>query len=172
MPRLPRTRTAKPPKKPTRSAKQLDREIAEALTKPQIASGMENITRERVLEPLVGERITRTDDIQITLLSAIGPEDWKLVFTRGRNFGGASGGRILITLGGLNDPLAGLAWATEHGRSYVHHVWVDNDARGRGLSQILFDAFRSDVSPDLVVVGPFTKGGRAAAERAGATIEE
>jgi len=54
----------------------------------------------------------------------------------------------------------------------VHHVWVDSDARGRGLSRVLFDAYRSEVSPELVVVGPFTKAGRAAAERAGATIEE
>jgi hypothetical protein len=134
---------------------------------------MERVTRERVHEALVGERVTRQEDIQITLLSAVGPETWQLVFTRGRNYGGANGGRILITLhGNLNDPLAGLAWATEYGRPYVHHVWVDADARGRGLSQVLFDAYRSEVSPDLVVVGPFTKGGRAAALRAGATIEE
>jgi hypothetical protein len=159
-----------------KSAKQLDREIAASLAgKPGSGhngdGGMERVTRERVLEPLVGERITRSDDIQITLLPSIGPEPWKIVFTRGRNYGGANGGRILVTLGGLIDPLAGLAWATEYGRPYVHHVWVDRDARGRGLSQVLFDAYRSDVSPDLVVVGPFTKAGRAAAERAGATIE-
>ncbi len=170
MPRAPRS-----PKK--KSAKQLDREIGQVLAKGNGNGGngnggMERVTRDRVHEPLVGERITSTQDISITLLAAIGPEIWKLVSTRGRNIGGANGGRILITLGGTQDPLAGLAWATEHGRSYVHHVWVDSDARGRGLSQVLFDAYRSDVTPDLVVVGPFTKGGRAAAERAGATIEE
>ena len=165
MPRAPRS-----PKK--KSAKQLDREIGQVLSKGNGNGGMEKVTRERVLEPLVGERIARTQDIEVTLLDAIGPEPWKLVSTRGRNFGGANGGRILITLGGVQDPLAGLAWATEYGRPYVHHVWVDAEARGRGLSQVLFDAYRSDVTPDLVVVGPFTKGGRAAAERAGATIEE
>lgn len=165
MPRAPHS-----PKK--KSAKQLDREIGQVLSKGNGNGGMEKVTRERVLEPLVAERIARTQDIEVTLLDAIGPEPWKLVSTRGRNFGGANGGRILITLGGVQDPLAGLAWATEHGRPYVHHVWVDAEARGRGLSQVLFDAYRSDVTPDLVVVGPFTKGGRAAAERAGATIEE
>lgn len=173
-----------PKKKP---AKQLDREIAESLAKRGNGNGgdgnggakrsngnggMERVTRERVLEPLAGERITRTQDIEITLIQSIGPEPWKLVSTRGRNYGGANGGRILITLGGLRDALAGLAWATEYGKPYVHHVWVDSDARGRGLSQVLFDAYRSDVTPDLVVVGPFTKGGRAAVERAGATIVE
>jgi hypothetical protein len=170
MARPPRTRTAKPPKK---SAKQLDREIHDALGKPQGNGngGMERITRERVHEPLIGERITRDEDVEVALLPGV-PETWKLVFTRGRNYGGANGGRILITLGGMHDPLAGLAWATEHGRPYVHHVWVDADARGRGLSQVLFDAYRRDVSPELVVVGPFTKGGRAAAERAGAIVEE
>lgn len=161
-------RAPRSPKK--KSAKQLDREIGQALAKGSSNGGMEKVTRERVLEPLMGERIARTQDIEITLLAAIGPEPWKIVSTRGRNFGGANGGRILITLGGVQDPLAGLAWATEHGKPYVHHVWVDSDARGRGLSQVLFDAYRSDVTPDLVVVGPFTKGGRAAAERAGATI--
>jgi GNAT superfamily N-acetyltransferase len=154
-------------------AKQLNREINEALAKRSNGNGgMERVTRERVLEPLVGERIAGTQDIEITLIASIGPEPWKLVSTRGRNFGGANGGRILITLGGLQDPLAGLAWATEYGRPYVHHVWVDSEARGRGLSQVLFDAYRAEVSPELVVVGPFTKAGRAAAERAGATIEE
>jgi len=156
--------------------KQLEREIGEVLAGKSVSkagsTAMERVTRERVLEPLAGEQIARTDDVQITLLPSIGPEDWKLVFTRGRNYGGANGGRILVTLGGLTDPLAGLAWATEYGRPYVHHVWVDADARGRGLSQVLFDGFRSYVSPNLVVVGPFTKGGRAAAERAGALIEE
>jgi GNAT superfamily N-acetyltransferase len=168
-----RSSSLKAPKK--KPAKQLDREIDEALAKKSGGNGnggMERVTRERVLEPLVGERIARTRDIEITLLPSIGPETWKLVSTRGRNFGGANGGRILITLGGLQDPLAGLAWATEYGKSYVHHVWVDPDARGRGLSQVLFDAYRSDVSDNLVAVGPFTKAGRAAAERAGATIVE
>lgn len=154
-------------------AKQLDREIREVLRRDGNGNGgMERVTRERVLEALGDERITREQGIEITLLQAVGPEPWKLVFTRGRNYGGANGGRILITLGGLNDPLAGLAWATEYGKPYVHHVWVDSEARGRGLSQVLFDAYRSDVSPDLVVAGPFTRAGRAAAERADATLVE
>lgn len=154
-------------------ARQLEREIEETLAKrPDGNGGMERVTRERVHEALVGERVTRTDPVSITLLDAIGPEEWKLVFTKGRNYGGASAGRILISLGGVSDPLAGLAYAVEYGRPYVHHVWVDTDARKRGLAQILFNAYQSEVSPELVVVGPFTKAGRAAAERAGATIEE
>lgn len=155
-------------------AKQLDRDIEASLVARSASTGgnMESITRERVQEPLVGERVTRSEDILITVLDAIGPEPWKLLFTRGRNISGAAGGRILITLGDTRDPLAGLAWSTENGKPYVHHVWVDSDVRGRGISQQLFDAYRSDVSPDLVVVGPFTKGGRAAAVRAGAKVVE
>ncbi|MDQ3300607.1 MAG: hypothetical protein M3619_28840 [Myxococcota bacterium] len=171
MPRLPK----KVPSAKKTSAKQLDHEINEALAKrPSGNGGMERVTRERVHEPLVGERIDRRDKIKITLLSAIGPEPWDLIFTTGKKLGGFPGGRILIVLsnGGVADPLAGLAYSVEHGRPYVHHVWVDSDARGRGLSQVLFDAYRSQVSPELVVVGPFTKAGRAAAERAGAIIEE
>lgn len=133
---------------------------------------MERVTRDRVHEPLMGEHITRRDSVYIALLAGLAPEEWKLVFTRGKNYGGVQAGRILISLGGVEDPLAGLAYAVEHGRPYVHHIWVDPEARGRGLSQVLFDAYRSEVSPELVVVGPFTRAGRAAAERAGATIEE
>lgn len=166
---MPRT-----PKKPT---KQLNREIAEALSRPRSSSGgnsdseMARVTRERVHEPLIGERITRSEPVYVTLVAGQ-PEEWKLVFSEGKNYGGARAGRILISLGGVDDPLAGLAYAVEHARPYVHHIWVDPDARGRGLSQVLFDAYRSEVFPELVVVGPFTRAGRAAAERAGATIEE
>jgi hypothetical protein len=153
-------------------AKQLDRDIEVSLAARSAQPGrsMESITRERVHEPFIGERVTRSEDILITVLASLGPEPWKLVFARGRNIGGGAGGRILITLGGVQDPLAGLVWVMEGGKPHVTHVWVDSDVRGRGISQQLFDAYRSDVSPDLVVVGPFTKGGRAAAERAGATI--
>ena len=160
------------PKKKT--AKQLDREIGQALAKGNRDGngGMEQITRARVHEALLGERITRREPVEISLVGS--PEAWDLIFTTGKNIGGARAGRILIVLpkGGVADPLAGLAYAVEYDRPYVHHLWVDPDARGHGLAQVLFDAYRSEVSPDLVVVGPFTKAGRAAAERAGATIEE
>lgn len=158
-----------PTKKKT--PKQLDREIDAALDDRNDERRMEEITRERVLEPLINEQITRTDDIKITLLDAIDPEPWNIVFTKGRNYGGASGGRILVSLGGVADPLAGLAWATEHGEPFVHHIWVDPDARRRGLTQRLFKAYKAHVSPKLVVKGPFTKGGRAAAQRAGAILD-
>lgn len=161
---------------PKRSGRRIRREIVEVLARPQLPSGgeggMERVTRERVHEPLMGEHIIHRDSVYITLLAGLAPEEWKLVFTRGKNYGGVQAGRILISLGGVEDPLAGLAYAVEHGRPYVHHIWVDPEARGRGLSQVLFDAYRSEVSPELVVLGPFTRAGRAAAERAGAVIEE
>jgi len=157
-----------------KSAKQLDREIGETLARPKGNGngGMERVTRERVHEALVGEHVTRREPIEIALAGV--PEVWDLIFTAGKNIGGVRAGRILVVLpkGGVEDPLAGLAYAVEHERPYVHHVWVDPEARGRGLSQVLFDAYRSEVSPELVVVGPFTKAGRAAAERAGATLIE
>src|SRR5271167_2164678 len=176
MPRsgVPKKAAAAPKKKP---AKQLDREINEALAKRSNGNsngGMERVTRDRVHEVLMGERVARRAPIEVTLLAGVGPEPWELLFTTGKNVGGGRAGRILIVLPGSDprDPLAGLAYSVEHGRPYVHHIWVDTEARGRGLAQVLFDAYRSEISPDLVVVGPFTKAGRAAAERAGATIEE
>lgn len=160
-----------PTKKKT--AKQLDREINAALDDRNDERRMEEITRDRVHDPLKNEKITRTDDIKITLLDAIGPETWKLVFTNGQKYGGFNGGRILVTLhGDLMDPLAGLAWSIERGEPYVHHIWVDPDARRRGLTQRLFKAYKDQVSPKLVVKGPFTKGGRAAAQRAGAILDD
>lgn len=156
-------------------AKQLDREIAESLAKRN-GDSMERITHTRVIEPLAGEQLVSRQPIQITLVDAVGPEPWDLIVTAGKRppYGVGKGGRILIVLpgSGPQDPLAGLAYSIEHGRPYVHHVWVDADVRRRGLSQVLFDAYRAQISPELVVVGPFTKGGRRAAERAGATIEE
>lgn len=162
------------PRAPKKSAKQLDREIKQVLAQPKghDSGSMERITRDRVHEALIGERVTRRMPIEVTLAGI--PEVWDLIFTTGKNIGGVRAGRILVVLpkGGVDDPLAGLAYVVEHERPYVHHIWVDPDARGRGLAQSLFDAYRSEVSPELVVVGPFTKAGRAAAERAGATIEE
>lgn len=167
------TRAGSKPKK--KSAKQLDREIGAVLAKRNGAGNgdMERITRERVHDALIGERITRREPVEVSL-AGLPPEPWDLIFTTGKNIGGAQGGRILIVLpkGGAADPLAGLAYAVERGRPVVTHVWVDADARGRGLSRVLFDAYRTEVSPDLVVVGPFTKAGRAAAISAGATVED
>jgi hypothetical protein len=154
-----------------KSPAQLQREIDAVLVKPKMG-GMESVTKSRVDEALMGEQIVRRQPIDVTV-SGI-REPWDLIFTTGKNIGGAKAGRILVVLpkGDTQDPLAGLAYAIENGRPYVHHVWVDSDARDQGLSRALFDAFRAQVSPNLVVVGPFTKAGRAAAESAGATIED
>lgn len=173
---MPRSRSPRAAAKPKKTpAKQLDREIGEVLAKSSgngNGNGMERVTRDRVHEALVGESVASRRPVEVTLAGI--SEPWDLIRTTGKNVGGARAGRILIVLPGGKpaDPLAGLAYAVEHGRPYVHHVWVDPDARGQGLSRVLFDAFRSEVSPDLVVVGPFTKAGRAAAVSAGATIEE
>lgn len=167
--------TVRPTARPrSKSARQLDHEVAEVLASPGGGDddGMERVTRERVLEPLVDERVTARKQVEVVLVAGVGPEPWDLIFTTGRTppYGVVRGGRILV--GPMLAPLAGLAYAIEHGRPYVHHFWVDPEARGRGLSRLLFDAYRSEVSPRLVVVGPFTRAGRAAAERSGAVVEE
>lgn len=130
---------------------------------------MERATHQRVVSALLGERVMHEADVQI-VMPFVGPETWKLVGTQGRNAGGNPGGRILLTLGGTDDPLAGLVWFVERGQPFVSHVWVDPDVRGIGLSRLLFDAYRATVTPSLVVVGPFTPGGRAAATAAGAVL--
>lgn len=179
MPRQPTSTSKRRSSRParTREPRQIEREIHGVLAAASDEGddvAMAHVTRERVREPLVEESVVYREPVQIVLLSAIGPESWDLVATTGRNYGGARAGRILIVLpgGDLRDPLAGIAYAVEYGRPYVHHVWVDEEARGHGLSRVLFDAYRTQVSPRLVIAGPFTKAGRAAAERAGAILEE
>lgn len=88
------------PKK--KSARQLTREIAEVLSRPERTAGanggaahndeagMARVTKDRVHEPLIGERITRSEPVYVELLAGR-PEEWKLVFTRGKNYGGAVG---------------------------------------------------------------------------------
>jgi GNAT superfamily N-acetyltransferase len=167
--RSPRTK-----KRPERkSAGHLDREIGEVVARRGGDDGeMERVTRERVYEPLAEERVVHNKPVRVTLVAAVGPErvgaglhERTQLRRRGCGPGPHQSWRD------RRSP-AGLAYAVGRGRPYVHHVWVDPEARGRGLSRVLFDAYRSEVSPELVVVGPFTKAGRAVAERAGAIIEE
>lgn len=61
-----------PPKKSAKKpAKQLEREIGELLSRGQSKGngngGMERVTRERVHEALVGERITRREPVHVSL---------------------------------------------------------------------------------------------------------
>jgi GNAT superfamily N-acetyltransferase len=132
---------------------------------------LERIAQERATERLLDEHLTREVDVEITIVSAVGPEKWKAFFIEGRNIGGSRAGSILIGLS-PSDPLAALAWAVEDGRQkVVTHVWVDPEARRRGVADLLFSLYKRHVSSTLIAVGPFTPGGLAAAKRAGARIE-
>ena len=65
MPRL----SKKVPLSKKKPAKQLDHEINKALAKRPNGNGnggMERVTRERVHEPLIGERITRSAAVYVT----------------------------------------------------------------------------------------------------------
>lgn len=102
-------------------------------------------------------------------------EEWALVVTRGKSppYGIVNAGRVLIVLPGssdLSEPLAGLVWAKEHGKTYVHQVWVDPEAQRRGVSRMLLDAYRSNVARTLIMKGPFSAGGEALARAAKAKM--
>lgn len=128
--------------------------------------------KDRATERLFDEKLVREDDVLITLVKSIGPEPWKAYFLEGKvhPHGLLRGGRILIGLG-IEDPLGALAWYVERGKKRVHHLWVDPEARRRGVADLLFSLYKKHVSPKIIAVGPFTPGGMTAAKRAGAKLE-
>ena len=131
------------------------------------------VARIRVREPLLQERVQTTVPVRIRM-SGI-DEEWALVVTRGKSppYGIVNAGRVLIVLPGssdLSEPLAGLVWAKEHGKTYVHQVWVDPEAQRRGVSRMLLDAYRSNVARTLIMKGPFSAGGEALARAAKAKM--
>ena len=137
-------------------------------------SDLGEVARIRVREPLMQERIQVTEPVQVN--TAGFPEVWALVVTRGKAppYGILDAGRILVVLPDSNslssDPLAGLVWVKEHGKLYVHQVWVDPEAQRRGVSRLLLDAYRRHVARSLLMKGPFSAAGEALAKAARAKI--
>lgn len=104
-----------------------------------------------------------SETVQLTLVSAVGPESWDLhVMTGLMSMLDAPAGRII--LGDVQRPDAVLSWATEHGKPYVHNVWVADDLRGKGVARILYDAYRRHVAAHAVTVGPFSPAGYGMAQ--------
>lgn len=127
----------------------------------------------RVHEPLIDERIDWEDDVEIPL-SGI-REVWSIVATKGKAppHGYLDAGRVLLLAEGLglhSDPLAGLVWTKEHGKKFIHQVWVDSSARRIGLADLLVEIYRRHVSSHVIFSGPFSPAGRALAESVGAKI--
>lgn len=131
---------------------------------------IESVVAQRVREPLIDERVFVETTASVTIMDTVGPEEWRVYLTKGKSppFGAVASGRI--TIGPLYDPIAGLIWSVEHGRKYVHTVWVDREARGRGVGEMLIALYKRYVSRRVVMSGPFTAGGRALAEKVGAKI--
>lgn len=104
-----------------------------------------------------------SETVQLTLVSAVGPESWDLhVMTGLMPMLDAPAGRII--LGDVQRPDAVLSWATEHSKPYVHNVWVADDLRGKGVARILYDAYRRHVAAHAVTVGPFSPAGYGMAQ--------
>lgn len=104
-----------------------------------------------------------SETVQLTLVSAVGPESWDLhVMTGLMPMLDAPAGRII--LGDVQRPDAVLSWATEHGKPYVHNVWVADDLRGKGVARILYDAYRRHIAAHAVTVGPFSPAGYGMAQ--------
>jgi GNAT superfamily N-acetyltransferase len=129
--------------------------------------------RHRVHEPLLQERVVASDVIYATASGV--REPWALVVTRGKAppYGYLDAGRVLVLIEGADlgsEPLAGLVWARERGKLFIHNVWVDPDAQGHGLGRVLVEAYRQHVTPKVVMSGPFSNAGRGFARSIGAKI--
>ena len=131
------------------------------------------IAHDRVREPLIGEQVVASDTV-IVKLSGL-HEPWALVVTRGKAppYGYLDAGRVLVLLPGAgldSEPLAGLVWAREHRRKFIHQIWVDQDAQRSGLGRVLVEAYVKHVSPKVVMQGPFSDAGLAFARAVGAKL--
>ena len=129
------------------------------------------VARMRVREPLLRERVLATDTVYVVQAGL--REPWALLVTAGKAppYGYLDAGRVLITLeGGALDsePLAGLVWSKEHGKKFIHSVWVDPSAQRLGLARLLVEAYRHHVTPTVVFSGPFSRAGLAFARAIGA----
>lgn len=129
----------------------------------------DRIARDRVHQVLGQEREIATGSISLSTVSGL-EEDWAWTVREGR-LPETTGGRLLIGIeGGWRDPLAGIVWSEETGAPVVTHLWVDPEARRRGIGRAMLDLYRRHVARDLVLSGPFSPGGRALARAAGARI--
>ena len=132
------------------------------------------IARQRVAEGLRGERIVLSESVGLRMSPSL-VEDWKLFVTRGKDagYGYMVAGRVLIDfearLDGV-DPLAGLVWFKERGTPRITHAWVDPSVQRKGVGRLHITAYKSFVSPKVVMVGPFSEAGREFARSIGARI--
>jgi GNAT superfamily N-acetyltransferase len=131
------------------------------------------VARQRVREGLLQERVLASDTVQVVQAGL--REPWSLVVTQGKAppYGYLDAGRVLILLpdAGLDsEPLAGLVWARERGKKFIHSVWVDPSAQRLGLGRVLLEAYRKHISPKVVLQGPFSPAGRSFAVGVGAKI--
>lgn len=119
-------------------------------------SDMAEMVAER---PVRDEHEVASETVAITLIPAVGPEDWDLHVLEGTDIssGLLPSGRIVI--GDIDRPDAVLSWSTQHNKPFVHNVWVAEDLRKHGVARILYDAFRRHVNDHVVSVGPWSPGG-------------
>lgn len=142
--------------------------------RPSHREGLGESARRRVSEPLLHERVVASDVIYATTSGV--REPWALVVTMGKAppYGYLDSGRVLVLLQAADlvssEPLAGLVWSREHGKPFIHNVWVDPDAQRRGLGRVLVEAYRKHVSPKVVMSGPFSEAGRKFARSVDAKI--
>lgn len=123
----------------------------------------------RILMPWREEKETGRGTI--TLEFPTFTEDWTWIAFEGKQIGAANrAGRILLDL--PSNPAAGIAWFTENDQPKISSYWTEELLRRHGALRKLIEVYRQIVSPEVIMVGPFSRAGRLAAEKLADKIEE
>lgn len=128
-----------------------------------------NAAYARILTPWRDE--AETGRGTITLEFPTFTEDWDWITFEGKQIGTANrAGRLLLDL--PRNPAAGIAWFTENGQAKISSYWVEELLRRHGVLRKLLEVYRQIIFPTVIMVGPFSRAGRKAAEVLADKIEE
>jgi GNAT superfamily N-acetyltransferase/DNA-binding CsgD family transcriptional regulator len=128
----------------------------------------DSIVHARVTEELQREEVIKLHDVLLDYHG--GHELWEAYLAKGyaQPYGVLRAGRILI--GPVDDPVAGLLFVREHEKLRITHVWVEGGSRRRGFGRALLELYQQYVTTRLYAVGPYSRGGRALLQAAGAVF--
>ena len=133
---------------------------------PPVASkdsaAVANAARAVAFRPIIQEQEIKQETISLTVVPKVGPESWDLHILEGK---GPSGRAGRITIGSPDYPSAVLSWFEDRGEIVIHNIWVEEDIRRCGVARTLMDAFRRNVHPKTVFVGPYSKSGLETAQK-------
>ncbi len=135
-------------------------EDAPRTKKTTVGGDFNDIAKLKISYPLEDEAIMQEGTITISFPH--GDEEWPWLLLEGQSITRhAKGGRIVLV--SPTDPAGGLLWVEEDGKFKIVSYWVEPQLRRRGALRALVEVYSEHVSPHVVIVGPFSEEGYAAA---------